>query len=96
MCLATPEASLRHEWLRDITERSERSLTTERLSEKSESSLTEDALLASLTGGGLGAAAASEELSPSALDLGAAADLLTAPQKNACAVFFPGRFSILS
>ena len=64
-----------------------------------ESSLTEDAfaevvLLASLTGGGFGAAAASEELSPSALVL--AADLLTAPQKNADAVFLPGRFSILS
>ena len=48
--------SLKHEWLKDITDKSERSLTTDTLSEKSESPLTEDALLASLIGGGLEAA----------------------------------------
>ena len=80
-----------------MTDKSERSLTTERLSEKSESPLTEDALLASLTGGGRGAtraAASEEELSPSALVL--AAGLLATGQKKDDAVCLPGRFSILS
>ena len=79
-----------------MTDKSERSLTTERLSEKSESPLTEDALLASLTGGGRAAraAASEEELSPSALVL--AAGLLATGQKKDDAVCLPGRFSILS
>ena len=81
------EASLRQEWVKERIDRSDRSLTTERLSpEKSSSFMEDDAfadvLLASLAGFGLGAAAASEELAPSALVLDlAAAGLLTAPQK---------------